>query len=292
MPETDSNLPSPHPDTQPGYFNEADDEISLKDLILNLWYHRKIIVVLSVSAIFIIAAAAAWVYLRQQNEKVVSLEFRLDFEGADNSEYPNGLKFSTADILSTPVLSEVYAEKDLQRYLGFPEFKAGLSIYQKNDALRFMEYEYAEKLSQKNLSLEERDRLETEFLEKKKTVLVPVYTFTFRYSGRGTTVPEVLIFGVLNDILRILPRARVPVSLCCPDGRRGRVVRQRIANPRTPVRFRAAPPSSFPQSLQHCARSNAPRPLPRRQSTKPHLMRGRATSRRKGGTVLGTVHRG
>ena len=108
MPITDPNLPSSHPDTQASYFNEADDEISLKDLILTLWHYRKIIVVLSLSVIFIIAAVAAWVYLRQQNNKVVSLEFKLDFEGVDKNEYPNGLRFSTADILSTPVLSEVY----------------------------------------------------------------------------------------------------------------------------------------------------------------------------------------
>ena len=66
MPEKKSNLPPAHPDTQSGYYNEADDEISLKELILTLWHYRKIIVVLSISAIFIISAVAAWVYLGQQ----------------------------------------------------------------------------------------------------------------------------------------------------------------------------------------------------------------------------------
>ncbi len=203
MPEKDSNPPSLHPDTQPGYFNEADDEISLRDLILTLWHYRKIIVVLSLCVTLIITASAAWVYFRQENNKLVSLEFKLDFEGVDKNEYPNGLRFSTADILSTPGLSEVYEENDLQGYLEFPEFKAGLTIFQTNDALRFLEYEYAEKLSKKNLSLEERDRLETEFLEKKKTALVPIYTLSFRYSERMNSVPEGLIAKVLNDILRI-----------------------------------------------------------------------------------------
>jgi hypothetical protein len=123
MPERNSNLPYEHPDTQSNYAGEADDELSLKDLILTLWQHRKIIVVLSLSIILIIAAVAAFVYLRQQNYKVVSLEFKLDFEGADKNEYPNGLRFSTADILSTPVLSQVYEENDLKRYLGFSKFR-------------------------------------------------------------------------------------------------------------------------------------------------------------------------
>jgi hypothetical protein len=180
MPITDPNLPSSHPDTQPGYFNEADDEISLKDLVLNLWHYRKIIVVLSLSVIFLIAAVAAWVYFRQQNNQVVSLEFKLDFEGVDKNEYPNGLRFSTADILSTPVLSGVYEENDLKRYLEFPEFKTGLTIFQTNDELKFLEYEFASKLSNTKLNLEERDRLEAEFLEKKKNALVPIYTITRR----------------------------------------------------------------------------------------------------------------
>ncbi len=58
MPDKNSNLPSLHPETQPGYFNEADDEISLKDLILTLWHYRKIMVVLSLCVTFIIAALA------------------------------------------------------------------------------------------------------------------------------------------------------------------------------------------------------------------------------------------
>jgi hypothetical protein len=203
MPEKNSNLPPAHPGTQPGYYTEADDEISLKDLILTLWHHRSIIVVWSLSVIFIILAVAVWVYLRQHSSQVVSLEFKLEFEGADKNEYPNGLRFSTADILSSPVLSQVYEENNLKEYLAFPEFKAGLTIIQTNDDLKFLEYEYAEKLSQKNLSLEERDRLEAEFLEKKKNALVPIYTLAHNRDQSQASIPDGLVAKLLNDILRI-----------------------------------------------------------------------------------------
>ncbi len=203
MPAKKSNFPPAHPDTQPAYYNEADDEISLKDLVLTLWHHRSIIVVLSLSAIFIIAAVAAWVYLGQPNNKAVSLEFKLEFEGADKNEYPNGLRFSTADILSSPVLSEVYEENNLKDYLEFPDFKAGLTIIQTNDDLKFLEYEYAEKLGQKNLSLEERDRLEAEFLAKKKNALVPIYTLAYSRDPSQAAIPDGLAAKLLNDILRV-----------------------------------------------------------------------------------------
>jgi len=203
MPEKNSTRPSSLPDTQPAYFHESDDEISLKDLILTLWRYRTIIIVLSLCATFIIGGYAAWVYFRQEDHKLVSLEFKLDFEGVDKNEYPNGLRFSIADILSTPVLSEVFEENDLKKYLEFSDLKAGLTILQTNDQLRFLEYEYADKLSQKNLSLEERDRLETEFLEKKRTALAPIYNLSFRYRERVNSIPEGLIAKVLNDILRV-----------------------------------------------------------------------------------------
>jgi len=99
-------------------------------------------------------------------------------------------------------LSEVYEENDLERFLEFPDFKAGLTIYQTNDDLKFLEFEYSEKLGQKNLSLEERDRLEAEFLEKKKTALVPIYTMSFRPNQRKATISEALIAKMLNDTLR------------------------------------------------------------------------------------------
>lgn len=132
---------------------------------------------------------------------MVSLEFKIEFEGIEKNEYPNGLKFSTADILSTAVLSEVYEENNLKRYFGFPEFKGALTVYQINDKLKFLEYEYAEKLGQENLTIEERDRLEDEFLEKKKTSLLPIYTLSLYYSERMNSIPESLVAKVLNHIL-------------------------------------------------------------------------------------------
>jgi len=203
MSETEYREFSSSPDGLKNQNDEANSETSLKSLILILWYYRRTVVVLTLCLTFIIAVGAAWVYSRQTRQKFISLEFKLEFEGIDKHEYANGLKFSTGDILSTPVLNEVYEENDLKRYLEYPEFKAGLTIFQTNDELRFLEYEYADKLSRKNINLEKRDRLEAEFLEKKNNVLVPIYTLSFRYSERMKSVPEILIFEALNDILRI-----------------------------------------------------------------------------------------
>jgi len=203
MAETESNPTHSRPDTQFDHVMEADDEIYLKDLVLNLWHYRTRIVVLSICVTFIIAAIAAWIYFGQSKHKMISLEFKLEFEGVDENEYPNGLSFSTADILSTPILSQVFKENDLEQFIDFHEFKTSLTIYQTNDELKLLEFEYAERLRQENLSLEERDRLETEFLDRKKTAMAPFYTLSFGFSERLSSFPQPLVAKVLNDILRV-----------------------------------------------------------------------------------------
>ena len=157
------------------YYREDYDEISIRDLIMALWRSRATIVVYSLVAVLIVSTLAGAAYLLQEKQTVTKLQVTLEFQGADKGEYPNGMKFSSADILAGPVLDKVYRENNLERFLEFSDFKAALSVYQINDRLSFLEYEYAQKLSEKNLSMEARQRLETEFLEKKKNLTTPTY---------------------------------------------------------------------------------------------------------------------
>ena len=110
-------------------------------------------------------------------------------------------EFSTADILSTEVLDKVYRQNDLGKYMKLSEFKAGLAVFQMNDRLRLLEFEYSQKFSEKNLSMENRQRLEQEFLEKKKALMVPVYSLTFIQGGRAGSIPDNVAAKVLQDIL-------------------------------------------------------------------------------------------
>ena len=101
-----------------------DDEISLQPLLKTLWSYRQVIslAVAGVMGIFVVAMLAAYVF--QAVERLGTLEFRLLFEGASQGEYPNGTLFSSAEITSTPVLTEVFeAERpEALRFLrGFQE---------------------------------------------------------------------------------------------------------------------------------------------------------------------------
>lgn len=181
--------------------SEQDDEIGVRDLILALWRQRVRILIYSLAAVVVIGGVAGAAYLLQDKQKVARVEFKLLFEGIDKGQYPNGMKFSASDILSTPVLQKVYDENHLKKFMEFPDFKGSLSVYQTNARLSLLEHEYAQKLAETNLSFESRQRIEAEFLEKKKNLMVPVFSLAFVQENPGSFLPETVLAKVLNDIL-------------------------------------------------------------------------------------------
>lgn len=178
-----------------------DDEISIGELFSSIWRLRARILIQTLAAGLVILALIAGAYFFQEKEYVAKQEFRLEFTGADQNMYPNGAKFSASDILASEVLDKVYRRNDLARYMKFSEFKGSLTVYQTNDRLRMLEYDYSQKFAEKNLSMEARQRLEREYLEKKEALMIPVYSLVFSEGGRGGSIPNDLIGKVLQDVL-------------------------------------------------------------------------------------------
>lgn len=191
----------PHPEPQPIYFPTADDETSLGDLVANLWRNRSAIIVFSMLAFFLVALLGLGTYFFQERYEITSQEFKLEFDGVDKNEYPSGLKFSTADILATPILKIVYDQNNLENLLDFDEFKSGLTVSQTNETIELLEYEYAAILSNTKLSFEERDKIEAAFLQKKRDALLPVYTLSLRLPRKIYSLSEGLRAKILSDTL-------------------------------------------------------------------------------------------
>ena len=179
----------------------GDDEISLRPLFRTLWGYRRVIAA-SVGAVFIgvlFWALASYVY--QPTEQRASLEFRLIFDGADQGEYPNGLVFSLAEIIGTPVLTEVYAANELERYHTYDEFKSGIFILEASPDMELLGFEYQAKLADSRLGPVDRSILEEEFHRKREALHVSQYSLNFVKPGSVTSIPNVLMSKVLNDIL-------------------------------------------------------------------------------------------
>ena len=100
-----------------------DNEISLRPLLRTLWSYRQVISLAVAGVIGIFAVAMLPAYVSQAVERLGTVEFRLLFQGASQGQYPNGTPFSSAEITSIPVLTEVFETNDLERYGSYDDFK-------------------------------------------------------------------------------------------------------------------------------------------------------------------------
>ncbi|MCD6525712.1 MAG: hypothetical protein J7K75_01815 [Desulfuromonas sp.] len=180
---------------------ENVEEISLSDLLAVLWSYRAKIVISLLVTVALLMSVLLVVYVRTPNQRSASLPFRILFEGAENGKYPNDLKFSPSDIVSAPVIEQVYTNNDLLEYLTFEEFKGALFVYESNAALTMLDKEYQQKLSNSKLSAVDRQTLEAEYQEKRQSLRNASYELKFFHSGGLFELPQVLIDKVLKEVL-------------------------------------------------------------------------------------------
>ena len=178
-----------------------DDEISLRPLLKTLWSYRQVIslAVAGVMGIFVVAMLAAYVLLPV--ERLGTLEFRLLFEGADKGQYPNGTLFSSAEITSTPVLTEVFETNDLERYGSYEDFNNSIFVLQSNPELDLLSYEYQAKLAASGLSPVDRTSIEEEFQTRRDGLADPRFSLNLREDARVVPMPRSLVSKVLDDAL-------------------------------------------------------------------------------------------
>lgn len=179
----------------------AADEISLSDLLNIFWSYRAVMLVASVFACTVLLGGLLFVYMATPNQQSASLPYRVLFEGADKGEYPNGLNYSPADVISTTILESVYERNQLEGYLTFDEFKGAIFVYEGNAALTLLDKQYQQKLSNTKLSAVDRQIIELEYHEKRQSLRNGSYEIHFLHSGGLFELPETLIDKVLKDIL-------------------------------------------------------------------------------------------
>ena len=182
-------------------YSEDTNNVSISGLLTQLWARRRSLFMQSLVYTLIIIAVGSVFYFSRTKTNMAEINFRILFDGIDKNQYPNGLPFSTADILNTPILKAVFDRNDLQKFIDFPKFKAGLAMIQTNEQFQLLEYEYAEKLSTRNLTAESRKKLEEEFMEKRRSAMIPVYRLTFSAQGIVDPIPWDLVHKSLVDIL-------------------------------------------------------------------------------------------
>jgi len=180
---------------------ETDEPVSLQPVLRTLWSYRRTMQIALAAVILCCVVAALFAYGWAPRERLASLGFQLAFEGADRGEYPNGTKFSSAEIVSTPVLAEVFKANDLQRYTDFAKFKDAVFVLQTNRDLEMLSYEYTAKLSDSKLGPVDRSRLEEEFRKKRESLSSAGFSLNIRRNERLVTIPDALLSKLLQDTL-------------------------------------------------------------------------------------------
>jgi len=195
----DSRLPHPVHSVP---LDDTQDEVSLERILATLWSYRRAIEVgvATVMGVYVVIALAGFMLLPR--ERLASVGFRLVFDGVDDGTYPNGNKFSTSDIVATPVLTEVYEKNELVRYIGtFEKFKNSIFVRDANRDLELLDLEYSGRLSDQKLAPVDRARIETEYKDKRSSMRAPFYSLTLRRSEWITKMPPAMAEKVLKDTL-------------------------------------------------------------------------------------------
>jgi hypothetical protein len=181
--------------------DEADDELSLQPLLQTLWSYRRVMLIALVAVVVCYIAGMLVVYSVVPSERLGTLQFELTFAGADQDRYPNDTKFSSAEIVSTPVLTDVFKANDLQRYARFSDFKDSMFVLQANRDLELLSYEYQAKLSDARLTPVDRARIEEEFRKKRESLKSAQYSLSIRRSEGVVKLPDELLNKILQDTL-------------------------------------------------------------------------------------------
>jgi hypothetical protein len=180
--------------------------MSISHLVRTLHAYAPVIL-LSLAAValaYIVFAIAVYVF--SPTQRITTRKFRLDFKGASEGLYPNGVKFSSSDITSTPVLLQVFNENHLERFTKFPSFSRALFVLESNPDYERIAAEYQGRLADPKLSAIDRDRLQREWQAKSASLAKSDYSLNWLRSSETAGVPESVVRKVLTDTLQAWSR--------------------------------------------------------------------------------------
>jgi hypothetical protein len=148
---------------------------------------------------YLILAVA--IYLMAPAIRLTSLNFRLEFTGAEKGQYPNGAKFSSADIISTPVLLRAYKENNLDRFTRPADFISSVFVVESNEAREALAREYQARLADSRITSIDRERIQRDYELKAGSLSKNQFSINYARQRRDS-VPDVLAKKVLHDILK------------------------------------------------------------------------------------------
>jgi hypothetical protein len=181
--------------------NEAGDGISVSHIVHTIRAYVPAIVLGTVAVAVASFIVSLTLYLLAPSQRITSQQFRLDFDGAEKGKYPNGLKFSSAEITTLPTLLRVFNANHLNQFTTFNEFSRSIFVLESNAAYDELAAAYQARLGDPKLGPLDRDRLQREWEAKVAAISKNDYSLNYLRGGNPDKIPESVVRKTLNDIL-------------------------------------------------------------------------------------------
>ncbi len=181
--------------------NDQDDSIRVDLLIAQLRASGRLILGVTVAMTVAVAFGAGLYYVvYQPTRTTASLEFRPTFDGAEKGLYPNGLTFSSVDIVAASVLDQVHSRNALTDVCPIESFKAGFFVERRSVEAIFLDAEFQGRLADPGLTFVDRQNLAAEY-ETRREALPAMFQLVFVRPTECEALPDVLMSKSLADTL-------------------------------------------------------------------------------------------
>jgi hypothetical protein len=180
---------------------ESEPAIPLTSMVRTMIRYRYVLLLSLLSAAALYAILAAAIFLFGPSQKIASIPFRLEFSGAETGTYPNGMRFTTSDIVATPILHKVYSANQLSNFVEFQDFSSAVFILESNQILEQLADEYRARLSERNLSAIDRERIQEEYRIKRESLARSAYSINFMIGRETSKIPRSVINKLLAQTL-------------------------------------------------------------------------------------------
>ena len=157
-------------------FDAYDDEIDLTLIFQKFWVKRGLILIIPFLTLVILTAL---ILIKSSLYNDKSLSLYINLKGIKEGTYPNGTTFSTSDLLSNDVISDL-AEKNNIRDVDSLKSALSSEYAAINESKIF--YEFQNQLNNKNLNASELNAVNEEFLKRINAAKQNSLKITFMYS--------------------------------------------------------------------------------------------------------------
>ena len=178
-----------------------EDEIDLRQLFLNIWSGRGLIVGVALAFFLLVGIFFGFRFLSFAGHNSLEIQLRFTFNGAEKGLYPNKTKFQLSDIISNQVLNSVYDKFKLEESgLSQSDFISNISIRPAAINREFIDAKYKSSLESKKIS-----QAEIEGLEQAYKLELNTASHRSAILGYTSTHQDVLSSPLIEKILFSIP---------------------------------------------------------------------------------------